>query len=359
MFKEEAVVLHINKGRGAVSNATGRFESLQREEFDDGWFQEEREPPKTEIIADRSRSIITYNQSPDVPFDRSINPYKGCEHGCSYCFARPTHAYLGYSPGLDFETKIVAKHDARELLEKELRKPGYKPAVVALGANTDAYQPVERKLEITRGILGLLAEFRHPVTIITKSALIERDLELLASMAKENLVRVAISITSLHNSVGRKLEPRAATPKRRLQLVKTLSEAGIPVSVLFAPVIPGFNDEELEQVLTGAKEAGADEANYVLLRLPLETAELFYQWLELNEPLKAQRIINLIRDARGGNDYDTAFGSRMRGTGAYAAVIEKRFKLTSKRLGLNARSGALDTRRFRIPKRCSKQLSLF
>jgi DNA repair photolyase len=348
------------KGRGACDNPDPRFAKFAREAFDDGWTDTGQETSvKTQIFTDTSRTIISRNQSPDVPFDRSINPYKGCEHGCAYCFARPTHAYLDLSPGLDFETKIFAKPNAAELLVGELAKPNYQAAPIALGINTDAYQPIERRMGITREVLEVLKAHRHPVSLITKSSLIERDIDLLAPMAERNLVQVAISITSLDNRLSRSLEPRAAAPARRLQTIRALSEAGIPVGVLFAPVIPALNDSEMEAVLSAAAEAGAVSAGYVMLRLPHEVKDLFQAWLQQHTPLKATFVMNLIRDIRGGKAYSARFGERMTGTGQHADMIAQRFRLACKKTGLNSVSMALDNRQFRLPAQVGEQLSLF
>ena len=324
----------LKKGRGALSNQTGRFEAHTNEAFDDGWDDPDKFSAKilTQLAIDSAKSVITYNQSPDVPFDRSINPYRGCEHGCVYCFARPTHAYYGLSPGLDFETKLFYKPNAPALLKAELAAKNYRPAPVALGINTDAYQPVERQLNLTRRILDVLHETRHPVSIVTKSALIERDLDLLGSMAQHGLIHVCLSITTLNPDLARRMEPRAAAPKRRLQTLTILAEAGIPVSVLFAPLIPMLNDNELETIMQQAKDAGALDAGYVFLRLPHELKDLFAEWLQTHEPLKAQHIMNRVYEARGGKAYDSSFGLRMRGTGQYAELLAKRYKLAIRKL---------------------------
>lgn len=322
------------KGRGASSNRSGRFESETREAFDDGWgsFDTEPEPLPTTLGIDAAKNVISYNQSPDVPFDRSINPYRGCEHGCAYCFARPSHAYLGLSPGLDFETRLFYKPDAPELLRAELSARRYRPAPIALGINTDAYQPVERKLGLTRRLLEVLQETRHPVSIVTKSALIERDLDILRNMAAQGLAQICLSITTLKADLARRLEPRAAAPKRRLQTLERLAAAGIPTSVLVAPLIPMLNDEELENILKASRAAGAIDADYVFLRLPLELHDLFSEWLHAHEPLKAERVLHRVFEARGGKAYDSAFGARMSGTGEYAGLLGQRFRLAYKRL---------------------------
>ncbi|HSR49487.1 MAG TPA: PA0069 family radical SAM protein [Acidobacteriota bacterium] len=349
------------KGRGAVSNVTSRFHKQSISPFDDGWGTIEEEPgrPETEVRMEKVRRIITTNQSPDIPFDQSINPYQGCEHGCIYCFARPTHAYWDLSPGLDFETKIFAKPQAPERLREELRKPGYRCKVMAMGSNTDPYQPAEAKLEITRGILKVLWEFRHPVSIVTKSNMVLRDLDVLVPMAEEGLASVYISVTSLDHKLARVMEPRAATPQRRLQAVKALSEAGVPVAVLASPIIPCLNDEDLEAILEAAAEAGAERANYLLLRLPHEVKDLFVEWLQGHFPNRASKVLNKLLDLRGGRLNDPRFGSRMRGEGRYAELLKRRFEIASKRLGLNDGKRALDTTRFRVPIESGDQRSLF
>jgi DNA repair photolyase len=353
--------LHLKKGRGSVSNPTGRYESCTKECVDDGWgtINDQLESsPRTTLTPDTARSVITYNQSPDVGFDRSINPYRGCEHGCVYCFARPTHSWLGLSPGLDFETRLFYKPDAVELLQRDLAKKNYRCQPVALGINTDAYQPAERKLGVTRRILDVLRQFNHPVSIVTKSALIERDLDLLSDLAKSNLVSVAFSVTTLDRSLARRMEPRAAAPERRLESMDKLVRAGVPVGVLVAPVIPVLTDGELEEILQRAKDAGACSAGYVLLRLPHELKQMFQEWLDVHEPEKAERIMNRVRDSRGGKEYDAAFHSRMRGTGAYADLINKRFHLAHRRLGFKG-CPELDTTQFCPPREQGDQLNLF
>jgi DNA repair photolyase len=351
----------VTKGRGAVSNSVGRFEGYDRVTVDDGWgsADEAALPLETELIEDTTRTIIARNQSPDVGFDRSINPYRGCEHGCVYCFARPTHAYLGLSPGLDFESRLFYKPRAAELLTAELSKAGYQCKPMGLGTNTDPYQPIERKLGITRQVLEVLSAFNHPVTIVTKGALIQRDIELLADMARRRLATVAISVTTLDRTLARQMEPRAATPERRLETIRALSEAEIPVSVLAAPMIPGLNDHELEAVLEAARAHGARTAGYVLLRLPLEIKDLFTEWLEANVPLRARHVLNLIRDTRAGKLNSSQWGDRMRGGGPYADLLAQRFRLAAQRLGFERRdSGRLDITRFRPPPRKGDQLSL-
>jgi DNA repair photolyase len=349
----------VRRGRGAVSNPTGRFEPHQHAAFDDGWGSLGEPPPPlaTVVTEERSRTIISRNDSPDVPFDRSINPYKGCEHGCVYCFARPTHAYLGLSPGQDFETRIVAKPDGPDVLAAELGRRSYRPAVIALGANTDPYQPVERRLGLTRRLLEVLAEHRHPVSIVTKSALVLRDLDLLRELAAAGLASVLLSITSLDPELARRMEPRAAAPHRRLEVVRTLAEAGVPVGVLASPMIPGLNDHELERILEAAATAGARSARYLILRLPHELKQLFHEWLLAHYPDRAARVLALVRDTRGGQLYDATYGVRMRGTGPVADLLAARFKVAARRHGLDGSLPELDTSQFRPPPR--GQLSLF
>jgi DNA repair photolyase len=348
------------KGRGTAVNPPNRFHARHVEPCDDGWDAIEGDPqrPRTTLLADSSRSLLVYNRSPDVPFDRSINPYRGCEHGCVYCYARPSHAYLDCSPGLDFETKIFHKPNAAALLRAELARPGYRCQPIALGVNTDAYQPAERRLNITRQILQVLLEFRHPVGIVTKSALVERDLDLLTRLADDNLVHVTVSVTTLDRALARSLEPRAAAPQRRLQTIHALSEVGIPVAVLVAPVIPALNDNEIETILHAVREAGARSAGYVMLRLPHEVKELFRDWLQQHQPLKAERVMNRVREMRGGRDNDSRFGHRMRGNGVYAGLIAQRFRIALARLGF-AGLPEYDLTRFRAPRAGGPQLDLF
>ncbi|HWA31192.1 MAG TPA: PA0069 family radical SAM protein [Rhizomicrobium sp.] len=347
------------RGRGAVSNASGRYEKETRVLVDDGWNAEDEEPSlKTEILRDTSRTIITRNNSPDISFSQSINPYKGCEHGCIYCFARPTHAYLGFSPGTDFESKIFTKPNASELLRKELSAPNYRPQVIAIGTNTDPYQPIERKLKIMRSILEVLWEFKHPVGIVTKSAGILRDIDILAPMAEAGLAKVALSVTTLDRELARVMEPRASTPPKRLAAIKALTSAGIPTAVMTAPIIPALNDEEMESILEAAKANGARSAGYVLLRLPLEIKDLFREWLEANQPGRARHVMSLIRSMRGGKDYDAQWNTRMRGTGPYADMIARRFHLAVKRFGLNTDHRPLDLSQFTRPKLPGQQLEL-
>jgi len=348
------------RGRGSVSNASGRFEPHARLVFDDGWQSLEELPPfKTFVQEERARKIITRNESPDIGFDRSINPYRGCEHGCIYCYARPTHAYHGLSPGLDFETKLFVKPEAPELLAKELAAPGYRPRMIALGTNTDPYQPIERKWRVTRRILEVLREAGHPVGIVTKSALVTRDLDILADMATKNLVKVALSITTLDHRLARAMEPRASTPTRRLETIRSLSHSGVPAAVMVAPVIPAINDSEIERILDAAAAAGAVEAGYVMLRMPLEIKDLFREWLKEHFPDKYRHVISLIRDLHGGKDYDATFGKRQTGTGPYAWSIGRRFELACKRLGLNRRRLRLTTAHFHPPLSAGNQLDLF
>ncbi len=339
------------KGRGAVISPDGRFDAWRREAADDGWWSDEDVAASvaTELIVDSAKSVITYNTSPDIPYDRSINPYRGCEHGCAYCFARPSHAYLGLSPGLDFETKIAYKADAADCLRKELAKPGYVCRTVALGINTDAWQPVERRLGVTRGILEVLAETRHPVTIVTKSALILRDLDLLAEMAKAGRVHVAVSITTLDAGLARAMEPRAPSSQRRLAVIAALAAVGIPTAVMVAPLIPALSDHELESILAAAREAGASSAGYILLRLPHEVKPLFRAWLDAHRPGRAEHVYSLMRQLHGGREYDSAFGTRQRGSGPLAEIIAQRFRLATRRLGLDAPSSPLDATGFRPP----------
>ena len=348
--------------RGALSNATNRFERLTAEACDDGWDLGEEDLPslRTEVIEDATRGIITRNTSPDVPFDRSINPYRGCEHGCIYCFARPTHAYLGLSPGLDFETRLLVKPDAPALLEQELSNPRYRPAVIAIGTNTDPYQPIERARRIMRGCLEVLAAFNHPVMITTKGALVARDIDILAPMAARRLATVNISVTTLDRDLCRRLEPRAATPQARLDTIRRLSEAGIPTAVMAAPMIPALTEHELESILEAARDAGASAAATILLRLPGEVAELFRQWLDTHAPAKAKHVMSLLGQARAGRTNDSRWGSRFTGTGPLAELLSKRFHLACKRLGLNdERRLGLDCSQFRRPPRAGDQLALF
>jgi DNA repair photolyase len=354
-----------HKGRGAGFNPANRFRRDTREAIDDGWSaspaeDEELPPLKTTVSIQHARTIIAHNDSPDIPFTQSINPYQGCEHGCIYCYARPTHAYLDLSPGLDFETRLFAKPDAAELLRAELARPGYRCEPIALGTNTDPYQPIEREWKITRQLIEVLAECEHPLTITTKGVLVERDLDLLAPMAAKNLVRAFISIAMLDPELGRKLDPRAPTPKRRLQIIKTLSDAGVPVAVSIAPVIPQLTDRDLEGILEAAAASGARGATWIMLRLPREVSPLFRDWLAQHYQLRAEHVMSIVQQVRGGRDNDPNFGSRMRGQGQFTDIIAKRFALACRRLGLNAERKPLDTTRFRPPRRQDAgQLELF
>ncbi|MHA1152544.1 MAG: PA0069 family radical SAM protein [Alphaproteobacteria bacterium] len=370
------------KGRGAIGNPSGRYEPRTRQLIDDGWAEgawaegawaegawaeggwagaEAGAAPAlaTEVGIDSSRTVIARNSSPDVPFDRSINPYRGCEHGCIYCFARPSHAYLGLSPGLDFETRIFAKPEAAKRLSAELAKPSYAPAVIAMGTNTDPYQPVERRLEITRSILKVLAAARHPVAIVTKSNLVLRDLDILTPMAEARLARVLVSVTTLDPTLARKLEPRAARPTLRLETIRRLAEAGVPTGVLAAPMIPGLNDDELEAILEAAALAGGTSAGYILLRLPLEIKALFIEWLEAHFPDRKKRVLALLRATRRGKLYDPAFGTRMTGEGVYAQLLARRFELACGRLDLKGKEWDLDVSQFVKPSTHGEQLALF
>ncbi|HTI96604.1 MAG TPA: PA0069 family radical SAM protein [Rudaea sp.] len=350
------------KGRGAASNPEGRFETVAREAVDDGW-ERESEPaphPATQVTEERARGIISRNDSPDIPFAQSINPYRGCEHGCIYCYARPSHAYLNLSPGLDFETKLFAKTNAAELLRSEWTRPGYRVSPINLGANTDPYQPIERRYRITRQILQAMLEQRHPVSIVTKNALVERDLDLLVPLAQQNLVYVFVSVTSLDNKLSSRLEPRASAPHRRIAVLKALSEAGVPCGVLVAPVIPMLTDRWMEQILERAREAGAQMAGYTILRLPWELKQLVREWLELHFPERAEHVLSLVRQMRGGRDNDPRFGKRMRGEGEFAELIRQRFAVATRRLGLaRGRNLTLDCASFIAPRKITPQGELF
>lgn len=350
------------KGRGALTSASGRFERESRVPVDDDWpgDLDEAPPLRTTVGLDTSRTVISRNNSPDIPFDRSINPYRGCEHGCIYCFARPTHAYLGLSPGLDFETKLFAKPDAPALLEQELRKPDYQVAPIAFGTNTDPYQPIEKDRRITRRLIEVLDRANHPLTILTKSSLILRDIEILAAMARRNLCAVALSVTTLDRGLARVMEPRATTPSRRIEAVRMLAAAGIPVQVLVAPIIPAINDHEIEPILELSAKAGATGAGHVMLRLPLEIKELFIEWLEQHFPDRTSRVLSLIRQSRGGALYRSAWGERQRGTGPYAELISQRVRKSKRRFGLDqdVRGLALDCASFEAPTARGDQLSL-
>ena len=349
------------RGRGARSNASGRFETQAREAFDDGWTPADPEPGqlRTTVTPEKAKVIISRNDSPDIGFSASINPYRGCEHGCVYCYARPAHAYMGLSPGLDFESKLFFKPDAARLLEAELSSPRYRPEVIHIGGNTDPYQPQERQLRVTRSVIEVLTRFGHPFTVITKSALILRDLDLLAPAAALGLARVAISITSLDRRLARSMEPRAATPERRLGAVRALSDAGVPVVVMFAPCIPGLNDHEMDAVLERAAAAGATGAGYVALRLPLEIKDLFREWLDTDHPDRARRVMSLVRQMRGGKDSDAQWDKRMKGEGPIAELMAQRFRAAKKRYGLDGSLAALDLTQFRVPPKAGDQLGLF
>ena len=348
------------RGRGAVTNRAGRFERHAREAVDDGWDIPEDLPPlRTEVRLERPRSVITRNTSPDVPFDRSINPYRGCEHGCIYCFARPSHAWLGWSPGLDFETQLVARPEAPEVLARELARKGYRPASIAIGTNTDPYQPIERDYRIMRRILEVLREHRHPVSVVTKGTLIERDADILGEMGRMGLARVGISVTTLDPAVSRRMEPRVPLPARRLKTIRRLTEAGCPVRVMASPMVPALTDHELEAILAAAKDAGAVAASWIMLRLPLEVAPLFREWLERHFPDRAARVMGRVRELHGGRDYDPEWGRRMTGQGAFADLMRHRFAVAVKRLGLVTDLPPLRTDLFRLPPRAGDQLELF
>jgi DNA repair photolyase len=357
---EAAYAADRRRGRGAQSNHTGRFEDERREAFDDGWDGlADLDVFKTEVRDEPARTIITRNDSPDISFDRSINAYRGCEHGCIYCYARPTHCYLGHSAGLDFETKLYAKPDAAKLLERELSNPRYVPDTIALGTNTDPYQPIEQERQLTRAILEVLERTQHPVGIVTKSALVLRDIDILERMAKRGLAKVALSVTTLDRHIARAMEPRATTPAKRLDALRQLSEAGIPTAVMVAPVVPGLTDSETESILAAAHDAGVREAGYVLLRLPLEIKELFREWLRSAFPDRADRVLHLIQSMHGGRDYDSTFGLRQRGRGPYADQIAQRFRLACRRLGLNAERKRLRRDLFTHPVLAGQQMRLF
>jgi DNA repair photolyase len=351
--------LEPRRGRGALSNRTGRFEPQQREAIEDGWSEAPAGPFKTEVTLERAKTVITRNESPDIAFDRSINPFRGCEHGCVYCFARPTHAYMGLSPGLDFESRLFVKDGAAALLERELATPGYQPKTIAIGTNTDPYQPIERRYRVMRSLLEVLARTKHPVGIVTKSAGITRDIDILAPMARLGLVKVAISLTTLDPELARHMEPRAAAPHARLAALDELAKAGIPTSVMVAPIIPSINDPEIEAILAAAQKAGAREAGYVMLRLPLEVRDLFREWLLAHYPDKLRHVMALVRSVHDGKDYESTFGTRMKGSGPYAWMIGRRFEIAAQRLGLNRLRTRLRTDLFVRPKNRGEQLDMF
>ncbi|WP_293576672.1 PA0069 family radical SAM protein [Phaeobacter sp.] len=352
------------KARASLSNAPGRFD-LDRVTTDDGWENAGDSDPsmptveRTQVRIEQARSIISYNRSPDLPFDRSINPYRGCEHGCIYCFARPSHAYLGLSPGLDFETRLIARPNAADMLRKELSAASYKVATLAIGTNTDPYQPVERDHEITRSCLSVLAAFSHPVAIVTKGVLVERDIDILAPMAAKGLVRVGVSLTTLDPDLLRRMEPRAPLPARRLAMIRRLSDAGIPVRVMASPMVPGLTDHELEALLAAGAEAGADAASWIMLRLPREVSQLWQEWLAEHAPARAEKVMARLREMHGGRDYDPRWGQRMRGDGPYAAMLAHRFQVACKRLGLSERRAPLRCDLFQRPPQPGDQLALF
>ena len=359
-FGEAGIAAARRRGRGASTNDGGRFEPLKRVDTDDGWeVLDDLAPFARQVIDERARHIITRNASPDISFEQSINPYQGCEHGCAYCFARPTHAYWGLSPGLDFETRLFAKTNAAELLEKELAAPGYKPKIIAIGTNTDPYQPIERQRRIMRRVLEVLEAHSHPVAVLTKSALIARDLDILSRMAGKGLAKAALSVTTLDHRLSRAMEPRDAAPQWRIETISLLAAAGIPTAVMVAPVIPALNDGEIEKILMSAAAAGAREAGYILLRLPLEVSALFRQWLHEKMPERAGHVMSLLQDMRGGKDYDSSWGQRMRGQGPYAWMLGRRFELAAKRFGLNSKKVVLRTDLFACPRRGGEQLTLF
>ena len=348
-----------NRGRAAGINPSGRFEPVSRDVFEDGWNSFEDLPPfKTEVQVEKPRTIITRNESPDISFDRSINPYRGCEHGCVYCFARPTHSYMGLSAGVDFESKLFAKPDAAKLLDNELSKQGYQPRTIAIGTNTDPYQPVEKRWRIMREILEVLEARNHPVGIVTKSALVRRDIDILARMAEKGLAKVALSVTTLDRKLARTMEPRAATPTRRLETIRELSNAGIPTSVMVAPIIPGLTDPEIERILDASRAAGARDAGYVILRLPLEVSPIFKDWLLRHYPDRYRHVMSLVRSMRDGKDYDAEWGKRMKGSGPYAWQIGRRFEIAARRLGLNAQKSPLRTDLFVQTRKGAEQLML-
>lgn len=347
------------RGRGASTNASGRFESHARVEIDDGWWHEAERAVRTDVRLEAPRSVITRNTSPDVPFDRSINPFRGCEHGCIYCFARPSHAWLGLSPGLDFETQLVARPGIGGVLGRELSRKSYKPATIAIGTNTDPYQPIEGRYRVMREVLEVLRDHRHPVGIVTKGTLIERDIDILSDMAAQGLVHVGVSVTTLDPSLSRRMEPRVPAPARRLATIRALSEAGIPVRVMLGPVVPGLSDSEMERIMEAGAEAGAQAASWIMLRLPREVADLFQDWMQEHYPDRANRVFGHLRDMHDGKLYVSDWGRRMRGEGPYAEMLEMRFRVALKRLGLAKSLPALRTDQFRVPPKAGDQLDLF
>jgi DNA repair photolyase len=347
------------RGRGARTNSSGRYERFAREAYDDGWAGEEIMPLDTIVTPELAKTIISRNTSPDISFDQSINPYRGCEHGCIYCYARPNHAYAGLSPGIDFETKLFVKSNAAELLEREFKKPSYRPRTIMMGGVTDIYQPIERGYGVTRALLKVMLRWRHPVALITKSQLVLRDLDVLSELAARGLARAAISVTSLDRKLSRVMEPRAAAPHRRIEVIRQLSAAGVPVTVMTAPLIPALNDNEIEALLETAAQAGARGAGYVVLRLPLEIKDLFREWLEAHFPDRAAHVMSLVRQMRGGRDYDPEWGKRQRGEGPYAQLIAQRFATAVRRNGLNRDRTPLDHTQFRRPLESDGQLGLF
>jgi DNA repair photolyase len=348
-------------GRGAITNRSGRFEAHAREAFDDGWSDADPQPARlqTTVTAETARTIISRNKSPDLSFDQTINTYRGCEHGCVYCYARPNHAFAGLSPGLDFESRLFVKQNAADILARELAAPGYAPKPIVLGGVTDVYQPIERQWKATRAVLEVLAAHRHPVAIVTKSALVQRDIDILADMARDGLAKVAVSVTTLDPKLARTMEPRAAAPHRRLATIRALAQAGIPTAIMTAPLIPALNDHEIDALLAAGAEAGARSAGYVVLRLPLEISALFQEWLAEHAPDRARRVMKLVREMRGGRDYDSTWGARQRGTGPYAQLIARRFRAAARRSGLDRPSFALDASHFRRPPKPGDQLCLF
>jgi len=358
--ESDKVAAEQRRARGAASNRVGRFEPYARVGVDDGWDLAEETPVlRTEVALERPRSVITRNTSPDIPFDRSINPYRGCEHGCIYCFARPSHAFLGLSPGLDFETRLVARPEAPKVLAAELARRAYRVAPIAIGTNTDPYQPIEKRFGVMRGILEVLSDFRHPVTVVTKGVLVERDADILGEMGRAGLARVGVSVTTLSRETARAMEPRAPAPERRLRTIRTLTDAGCPVRVMMAPIVPGLTDHEIERLLEAARDAGAVGASYVALRLPREVAQLFRDWICEAFPDRAAKVMNQVRELHGGRDYDPAWGKRMRGEGVRADLISRRFRAARARLGLDAELPPLRCDLFRIPRSGPEQLALF